>query len=81
MDTNLVLEGIKFMFLGMGTVFVFLVIMILVTNVVSKIVNRFFPEPVSIPKADTEYFETENVQNNKRIIAAITAAIIHHRKG
>lgn len=81
METNLVLEGTKFMFLGMGTVFVFLIIMILVTNAVSKIVNRFFPEPVSIPKEHTQNAGTQTAQNNKRIVAAITAAIMHHRQG
>lgn len=81
METNLVLEGTKFMFLGMGTVFVFLIIMIVATNVASKIINRFFPEPVSIPKVDTHNTQTQNAQNNKRIVAAITAAIMHHRQG
>lgn len=76
METNLVLEGTKFMFLGMGTVFVFLIIMIVATNVASKIINRFFPEPVSIPKE-----QTQNAQNNKKIVAAITAAIMHHKQG
>ena len=80
METNLVLEGVKFMMLGMGTVFMFLVIMILVTNAVSKIVNRFFPEPVSVPK-ETHNTTAQSAQNNKRIVAAITAAIMHHRKG
>jgi oxaloacetate decarboxylase (Na+ extruding) subunit gamma len=84
METNLVLEGTKFMFLGMGTVFVFLIIMIAATNIASKIINRFFPEPVSIPKEqtyNTETQTTQTTQNNKRVVAAITAAIMHHRQG
>ena len=86
METNLVLEGTKFMFLGMGTVFVFLIIMILVTNAVSKIVNRFFPEPVSIPKTQTQTVSTSattapaNGAVDKKVVAAITAAIMHHRQ-
>ncbi len=78
METNLVIEGIKFMFLGMGTVFAFLIIMILVMNVMSSIVHKFFPEPIpSVPGEETK----SNNKNDKKIIAAISAAIAHHRQG
>ena len=76
METNLVLEGFKFMGLGMGTVFVFLAIMIVCMNIMSTIIHKFFPEPQiqatpsSAPKNDS-----------KKIVAAITAAIKHHREG
>jgi len=76
METNLLIEGFKFMGLGMGTVFVFLVIMIAAMNIMSVIIHRFFPEPqgkvapAAAPKEDS-----------RKIIAAITAAIKYHRKG
>jgi len=74
METNLILEGFKFMGLGMGTVFVFLIIMILSINAMSYIINRFFPEVEATiePKAS-------NQKDNTKIVAAITAAIKHHR--
>jgi len=74
METNLILEGFKFMGLGMGTVFVFLVIMILSINAMSYIINRFFPEV----EANAEPVASSQ-KDNKKIIAAITAAIKHHR--
>ena len=65
------------MFLGMGTVFVFLVVMIACMNIMSSIINRYFPEPQL-----SEDTTTSNSQaNNKKIIAAITAAITYHREG
>jgi len=73
MQTNLVEEGFKFMGLGMGTVFLFLIIMIICTNIMSMVVNKFFTEA----KAK----EIVTTKDNKKVIAAITAAIIHHRKG
>jgi len=76
METNLILEGFKFMGLGMGTVFLFLIIMIGSMNIMSSIIHKFFPEP--------EISESTPVapqQDNKKVIAAITAAIAHHRKG
>jgi len=74
METNLILEGFKFMGLGMGTVFLFLIIMILSMNAMAYIIDRFFPEPQA---ADT----TAPMQDKKKIIAAITAAIKYHREG
>jgi len=74
METNLILEGFKFMGLGMGTVFVFLVIMILSINAMSYIINKFFPEV----EASTES-KASTPKDNKKVIAAITAAIKYHR--
>ncbi|MDQ7045684.1 MAG: OadG family protein [Sulfurimonas sp.] len=76
METNLIVEGFKFMGLGMGTVFLFLIILIGSMNLMSFLVNRFFPEPHQNPDATVN-----NKQDNKKVIAAITAAITHHRQG
>ncbi|SFV70842.1 hypothetical protein MNB_SM-5-1283 [hydrothermal vent metagenome] len=65
------------MFLGMGTVFVFLIVMITCMNIMSSIINRYFPEPQSNVDGVTSNREVDN----KKIVAAITAAITHHRKG
>jgi oxaloacetate decarboxylase gamma subunit len=76
METNLILEGFKFMGLGMGTVFLFLIIMIGSMNIMSYIIHKFFPEPQV-----SESASAAPQQDNKKIIAAITAAIAHHRQG
>ena len=76
METNLILEGFKFMGLGMGTVFVFLIILILSMNLLSIVVHKFFPEPHQNPDAPVK-----TQKDNKKVIAAITAAIAHHRQG
>ena len=76
METNLVIEGFKFMGLGMGTVFLFLIVLIISMNILSVVVHRFFPEPHQNPDAPAV-----NKQDNKKVIAAISAAISHHREG
>ena len=76
METNLIVEGFKFMGLGMGTVFLFLIILIVSMNILSIVVHKFFPEPNQ--NTDTSVV---NKQDNKNVIAAITAAITHHRQG
>jgi oxaloacetate decarboxylase gamma subunit len=76
METNLVVEGVKFMFLGMGAVFLFLALMIVTMNVMSYIIHKFFPEPQISAKSNVD-----SQKDNKKIVAAITAAIAHHRQG
>ena len=49
MGENLVIEGLKFMVLGMTTVFLFLMLMILVLNIISKIVKKYFPHKKLTP--------------------------------
>lgn len=75
MEVNYVFEGLKIMVLGMGTVFAFLVVMIIMMNIMSKIVHRFFPEP-----NDVENTTSPAMTNNAKKVAAITAAIMHHRQ-
>jgi len=75
-ETNLIVEGFKFMGLGMGTVFLFLIIMIFAMSAMSKILNKFFPEVK--PNLDAG---RASKKDNKKVVAAVTAAIKHHRQG
>ena len=78
MEVNLVVEGLKFMVLGMSIVFLFLVLMIFVMNVMSKIVHRYFPEPQPAPAKPVS---AKTVSEDKlKKVAAIAAAIHHHNK-
>ena len=71
---NLVFEGFKFMALGMGTVFSFLILMIGAMNLQSYIIHKFFPEPVAAPQKTA----AKGNNNKSAKIAAISAAIQHH---
>ncbi|MGA9046949.1 OadG family protein [Sulfuricurvum sp.] len=74
------LESIKIMLLGMGTVYLFLTIMIYMTKLMSKLILRYFPEapkvhaPVSAPKAPVQK------TNENAKIAAILGALQHHHQ-
>jgi oxaloacetate decarboxylase gamma subunit len=70
------MEGIKFMFLGMGAVFLFLALMIVTMNIMSYIIHKFYPEAQSSAKPNVD-----SQKDNKKVVAAITAAIAHHRQG
>lgn len=76
MDTNLVLEGLKFMGVGMGAVFLFLAILIFLIAMMSKIIHKYFPEVQ--PSDGNSKSSLQDKQ--KKIVAAITAAIKFHRE-
>jgi oxaloacetate decarboxylase gamma subunit len=72
---ELVLSGVKLMFIGMGIVFLFLALLVWVINVTSKLIQRFSPEapqPLSHSAAPAE-------ENDAELVAAITAAIHLHQ--
>lgn len=81
METNLVLEGFKFMGLGMGTVFLFLAVMIVSMNIMSTVIHKFFPEPNASSEALDTSVPASQEKDNSKVVAAITAAIMHHREG
>lgn len=77
MELNLVAEGLKFMVLGMVTVFLFLILMVFVLQIQSKIIRKFFPPVV------TDGSKSKKVQLKKAddevLVAVIGAAIKQFR--
>ncbi|ADZ90037.1 OadG family protein [Marinomonas mediterranea] len=77
---ELVSEGIGLMVLGMGFVFLFLIVLIFATSYMSTLVNKLFPEvaqPATPAKAPSASAAANTV--DPQIIAAISAAIHQHR--
>ncbi len=77
MQDLLVQQGIDLMLFGMGTVFVFLTLLVITTIVMSFVVQRFFPEletEQEIPTAGSP------APANPTLIAIIQSAIDQHRK-
>jgi oxaloacetate decarboxylase (Na+ extruding) subunit gamma len=70
--TEQINSGIELMFAGMGIVFVFLIMLVGAINLMSSVVQRYFP--VATPK-----FQSESSGIDKCTIAAISAAVHHHR--
>ncbi len=73
-EVNLLAESLKFMFLGMFVVFAFLSIMVVVVNLQTKLINKFFPEKVSA------HPETSDQSDESRRVAAIVAAVSEYCK-
>jgi len=74
-EINLIDESIKFMMLGMGIVFIFLYVMVLVVKAQHYIINKYFPQTPQVTEV------SKNTQNKAKITAAIVAAIQYHNKG
>ena len=73
--TEMMSSGVDLMFAGMGIVFLFLTMLVVAINMMSSLVQRFFPD------APTPVAATIKVSSgiDKSIIAAITAAVHQHR--
>ena len=74
METTLVAEGLKFMVLGMGVVFVFLALLVQMMKWQARIIQKFFP-PLTPPSGVYPSAEDESAR-----IAAIIAAVTEYRK-
>jgi oxaloacetate decarboxylase gamma subunit len=73
--TEQMTSGFELMFAGMGIVFLFLTMLVGAINLMSAVVQRYFPEvPVSksIPGITSDI--------DKSVVAAITAAVHMYRK-
>ena len=75
-------EGINLMFSGMGFVLVFLLILIWAIGLISKLINRFFPEPLPSPKtpSNATALSAAPTDDFERLRPVIAAAIAHHRR-
>ncbi len=81
MEVNFAIEGLKFMFLGMTTVFLFLLLLINILKLQAKLVNKYFPQkPASVAPVKA-VSKKAAVSEDEEVIAAITAAITEYKKG
>lgn len=74
---NLLWEGVNLMMIGMGAVFVFLVLLVFATSIMSSLISRFLPEP-QIPSTPTATGQPPQA-NDGQLMAVIAAAIHRHR--
>lgn len=70
-------EGFNLMLIGMGTVYLFLTLLVFCTQLMSRLIARYFPDavepPVSAPIPASDRRQDE-------ALAAVSAAVHHHRQ-
>ncbi len=84
MEEGLLLQSLKIMLLGMGTVFLFLSVMIFLMNLQAKIINRYFVSNAPSSSSSSSNLEQKDkvVLEDKvddEIVAVITAAVNRFR--
>ena len=75
MEVDLISEAFKFMLLGMGIVFIFLIVMIFSIKIQALIIAKYFTKKEVNRKSKTK---TIDINNTSKKIAAISATIEHH---
>ncbi|PLW69742.1 OadG family protein [Pseudohalioglobus lutimaris] len=79
MQGNIMAQGVELMIYGMGTVVVFLALLVVATTAMSAFVGRFFAEVQQLPRVrpvPARALETDDPE----LVAVISAAIHRHRQ-
>ncbi|MEI6334404.1 MAG: OadG family transporter subunit [Methylococcaceae bacterium] len=72
--TEMMSSGVELMFAGMSIVFLFLTMLVVAINIMSSLVQRFFPDAPLMGAV-----ATVSSGIDKSVIAAITAAVHQYR--
>lgn len=75
-SSELLMEGVELMVFGVGVVFSFLVLLVICINIMSWVVNRFFPEAAPVVAAPRR---TAPHSVDPELLAVIGAAVSQHR--
>ncbi|GAA0411711.1 hypothetical protein GCM10009133_20170 [Cocleimonas flava] len=82
MDNSLIEQGFNLMLFGMGTVFIFLTILIFATAGMSKTILRWFPEKIIEPPTPKKRATAASGASiAPATLKILQAAIDQHRKG
>lgn len=81
MQGDIIAQGVELMLYGMGTVVVFLGLLVLATGGMSGVITRYFPQPESPPVMARVRGRGEPAapEIDPGVVAVITAAIHQHR--
>jgi len=83
MQGDIVAQGIELMLYGMGTVVLFLALLVVMTTLMSRCVSLYFPESESSAEAALrkQRGSTQPPADDPNLVAVISAAIHQHRAG
>lgn len=78
MHDSLMQQGMDLMLFGMGTVVMFLAILVVFTTVMSRVVQRYFAEPEA-QATPVKMVEADHDLVDARLLAVIKSALDQHR--
>lgn len=74
--TQLLSEAGAMLAVGMGVVFTFLTVLVFCIHAMSKLIQRYYPEPVPATAGETQPI---TVQTDPAVVAAVTVAVHAYR--
>ncbi|WP_221799335.1 OadG family protein [Oceanobacter mangrovi] len=77
-EPGLVTQGLELMVFGMGTVFVFLTMLVFVTGYMSKLVSKYAPEEAPVP-APSRKPAAPQQGVDPQLLKVLAAAVKEHR--
>lgn len=79
MQQEIMQQGFDLMLFGMGTVFVFLTVLVIATSFMSRIIERFFPEAPAPQVSAARASAPAAGVTDPKVLAIIQDAITQHR--
>lgn len=81
MQGNIVAQGVELMLYGMGTVVLFLCLLVVATMCMSGLITRFLPERENPPVSSQGQIASQDsgAELDPSLVAAIVAAVQQHR--
>ncbi|MEX0739590.1 MAG: OadG family protein [Pseudohongiella sp.] len=84
--SELIAAGFNLALYGMGFVFIFLILLVMLTTLMSSLVQRFLPTPaVTMPRRSSGKKQPQRPSSKAtdqgKLVAVISAAIRQHRSG
>lgn len=76
-EPGLVTQGLELMIFGMATVFVFLTMLVFITDQMSKLVSKYAPEEVVEPQQPVRQPPSQGV--DPQLLKVLSAAVKEHR--
>lgn len=80
MQSTLFEQALDLLVFGMGTVFIFLALLVVAINLMSRCVSTFFPEAIAVESIPQPKTTNDKADVDSTTLAAIQAAIHQHRE-
>lgn len=79
MRDEIIAQGVELMLYGMGTVVIFLALLVVATAAMSRLLARYLPEVEPLPAPQRQGTGAASPEPDSHLVAAIAAALHRHR--
>ena len=76
--SELMSDAINLMIVGMGFVFTFLVVLVVLTSIMSKMIAKYLPAPEPVV-AKASKSKNQNASTDAQLLAVLSAAVAEYR--